>query len=139
MDLADDLPLVGGNVDDLLVAIVNVGRNALEALGSPGCVSLRTACTDLPEGTDVSGEASAAGRFVAVAISDDGPGIHEELGESIFEPFVTTKTMQAKRGSGLGLTIVHKIMREHAGRIDVASAAGAGTTVTLYLRALAGD
>jgi len=136
MDMAGDLPLVYANVDDLLVAVINVGRNAVEAVGASGRVLFRTAYADLPEGEDVSGAFSSAGRFVSVVVSDDGPGIPEGLGESVFEPFVTTKTMQAKRGSGLGLTIVHKIMREHAGRIEVAPLPGGGTTVTLYLRAL---
>lgn len=140
MKLADGLPLTHASVDDILAAAIHVGRNAIEAVEPSGRVVLNTACADLPAGFDVSGSPSPAGTFVCFSVCDDGTGIPEELQESMFEPFMTTKNMRAKRGSGLGLTIVHKIMREHRGRIGVVSKLGEGTTVTLYLRAwTAGD
>jgi signal transduction histidine kinase len=65
---------------------------------------------------------------VVVEIRDDGPGIAPEVRERLFEPFVTTKV---GRGSGLGLSISRKIVEEHGGRLELESALGAGTCVTL--------
>jgi signal transduction histidine kinase len=65
---------------------------------------------------------------VVVEIRDDGPGIAPEVRERLFEPFVTTKV---GRGSGLGLSISRKIVEEHGGQLELESALGAGTCVTL--------
>jgi signal transduction histidine kinase len=62
-----------------------------------------------------------------VRISDTGSGIPDDIMEKIFEPYFTTKPF----GTGLGLTIVFKIMKEHFGDISVTSRVGEGTTVTL--------
>jgi signal transduction histidine kinase len=66
---------------------------------------------------------------VELRITDDGPGIPADITDRIFNPFFTTKP----QGSGLGLAIVRKIVDAHDGRIDVATAAGQGTTFTVYL------
>ena len=66
---------------------------------------------------------------VSVSFADTGSGISaEELGK-VFEPYFTTKTT----GSGLGLLIVHRIVREHGGEVEFESEEGEGTTVTIYL------
>jgi len=136
VDLADGLPLVNACVDDVVAAVDNVARNAVEAAAPTGRVSLRTGCTDLPDGAGVCGAPSPAGKFVSIEVTDDGAGIAEDLAKDVFEPFVTTKSAHARRGSGLGLAIVHKIMREHEGRIDLTSVPGEGTTVALHFRVL---
>jgi signal transduction histidine kinase len=68
---------------------------------------------------------------VAVSIADNGPGIPEHIQARIFEPFFTTKPVG--EGSGLGLDIARKIVDKHQGRIDLHSAAGLGTTFTVWL------
>ncbi len=68
-------------------------------------------------------------RFVAIDISDDGPGIKKEQLEHIFTPFFTTKS----RGTGLGLAICQKIVSEHRGILKVDSEPGKGTTFTVML------
>jgi len=70
-----------------------------------------------------------AGDEVLVRISDTGAGIPDEIMDKIFEPYFTTKPF----GTGLGLTIVFKIVKEHFGDISVQSRVGEGTTVTLAL------
>jgi len=71
---------------------------------------------------------------VAVTISDTGPGIPPEVRDKIFEPFFTTKPMG--KGTGLGLSTCHGIIEEHGGRIDLETAHGRGTTLTILLPAL---
>jgi len=64
-----------------------------------------------------------------VSIADSGGGIPQEQINRIFEPFYTTK----KKGSGLGLMIVQRIVRDHGGRIDLESHVGKGTTFRIWL------
>jgi signal transduction histidine kinase len=66
---------------------------------------------------------------VWVSVADTGGGIPEEQISRIFEPFYTTK----KKGTGLGLMIVQRIVRAHAGRIELESHAGRGTTFQIWL------
>jgi signal transduction histidine kinase len=77
---------------------------------------------------------SGADHYVRINVSDTGPGIPPELAGQIFDPFVTTK--EGGTGSGLGLAVVHGIVRSHGGRIDCSSSPGAGTTFTVLLPAL---
>ena len=75
--------------------------------------------------------AAATPEGVQVEIQDDGPGLPEEVRGRLFQPFVTTK--EPGRGTGLGLSMCHRIVTEHGGRIDVRSEEGAGTSFTLTL------
>lgn len=67
----------------------------------------------------------------SLSVNDDGCGMPEEVREHIFDPFFTTKS--TGRGTGLGLSISHTIVDQHGGRLDIESAAGAGTTVHISL------
>jgi signal transduction histidine kinase len=69
------------------------------------------------------------GEWLAVTVSDDGPGVPEQLHERLFEPFVTGR----KRGTGLGLAISYNIISDHGGDIQVESEPGVGTTVLVSL------
>jgi CheY-like chemotaxis protein len=75
------------------------------------------------------------GRYVCLHISDTGSGIDPAIVDRIFEPFFTTKAMS--EGSGLGLSIVHNIVRSHDGAIVLESEPGSGSTFRIYLPALA--
>jgi signal transduction histidine kinase len=76
-----------------------------------------------------TGQSGSVADGVWVSISDTGCGIPQEQQNRIFEPFYTTK----KKGSGLGLMIVHRIVREHGGLIKVESQVGKGTTFRVWL------
>lgn len=93
-------------------AILNLAKNAIAAMPEGGLLRLATARTD---------------EAVALEISDTGAGIAEENLGKIFEPYYTTKS----DGTGLGLTITYKIMKEHGGDIQVRSKPGQGTAFTL--------
>jgi len=78
----------------------------------------------------------ADGTWMQIAIGDTGVGISPSNLEHIFDPFYTTKHESIEReGTGLGLTIVHQIIQEHHGYIEVESTVGAGTTFYINLRA----
>jgi signal transduction histidine kinase len=70
---------------------------------------------------------------VRVEVVDDGVGIPEQIRHRVFDPFFTTK--KGNRGTGLGLTVCHQIVREHRGAMEISSAPGGGTRVTVLLPA----
>ena len=110
----DDLPPVRVDRDQLKQAFFNVIKNAMEAMTNGGILKIST---------------YNEGRFVAIAFTDTGPGIAPDQLGSIFEAYQTTKN----EGTGLGLLIVQRIIREHGGQIEVDSRPGEGTTFILYL------
>jgi PAS domain S-box-containing protein len=116
LDLADELPPIHGNPGKLQQVFLNLLLNAKDAM--PGGGRLRVA-------TLVNGRVEAL-------ISDSGSGIAPEHLKRIYDPFFTTKTLSGdKRGTGLGLSVSYGIIQEHAGKIHVESAVGAGTTFHL--------
>jgi len=97
---------------------------------------IQNACQALPDrqkGISVTTASDREGSNVLIVIRDEGVGIHPEALPRIREPFFTTK--QDSGGIGLGLSISSKIVEEHRGTLSLASAQGAGTTVTITLPA----
>ncbi|RII29545.1 MAG: histidine kinase [Geobacter sp.] len=115
LDCPDEL-LVVANRDRLTQVLLNIARNALQAM---------------PEGGILNIYAQLAGPMASIQIKDTGQGISPEILPRIFEPFFTTKA----RGTGLGLALCKKIVEEHNGDISVASGPGSGTTITVTLPA----
>jgi CheY-like chemotaxis protein len=72
------------------------------------------------------------GEYVKLTISDTGHGISEDITQKIFDPFFTTKTADKKRGSGLGLSVVDAVVKDHNGYIDLESKIGSGTIFYFY-------
>ncbi len=118
LELADDLPAIHGNTGKLQQVFLNLLLNAKEAM--PGGGRLRVA--------------TLANGHVEAIVADSGSGIAPENLKRIYDPFFTTKTMPKpgeRRGTGLGLAVTYGIIQEHAGKIQVESARGAGTTFHL--------
>jgi PAS domain S-box-containing protein len=118
VDLTEDLPAIHGNPGKLQQVFLNLLLNAKEAM--PGGGRLRVA-------TQVNGHVEAV-------VADSGAGIAAEHLKRIYDPFFTTKTTPRpgeRRGTGLGLSVSYGIIQEHAGKIHVESAVGAGTTFHL--------
>jgi CheY-like chemotaxis protein len=114
-------------------ALLNIAINARDAM--PGGGSLRfhaEPCLALPDDVhgDLDAEPSAAA-YVAIAITDSGTGMPEDVKERAFEPFFTTKDVG--RGTGLGLSTVYGFVKQSKGGVSIDSAVGSGTTVTLYI------
>ncbi len=115
VELTKNLPVLELDGAQMQQAFYNLLRNAYQALGAEeGEIVLRTRCTDFE---------------VVVSVTDNGSGISPEVLGTIFEPFQTTKK---STGTGLGLLIVRRIVREHGGEIEVESKEGQGTTITLF-------
>lgn len=115
----------------LVRAITNLVRNALEALDGPGKVSITTRSAELSAPL-LGYEVVAPGSYAVVSVSDTGRGIEAAGLARVFEPFFSSKRIRQTSGSGLGLAVVHGVVKEHDGYLDVASQPGQGTTFTLY-------
>ncbi len=118
LELAEDLPAIHGNAGKLQQVFLNLLLNAKEAMPTGGTLRVTT----------------VANGHVEAIIADSGSGIAPEHLKRIYDPFFTTKTMPKpgeRRGTGLGLSVSYGIIQEHAGKIHVESAVGAGTTFHL--------
>jgi PAS domain S-box-containing protein len=123
LDLASDLPTLSADPHQLHQVIINLVTNAHQALRQ----------TPPPRRLRLSTRHGPAPRTVALEVTDNGPGIPEEILDRIFEPFFTTKP--AGQGTGLGLPLCQGIVEEHGGAIRVRSAPGRGTTFEVELPA----
>lgn len=129
-------PPVLANATQVGQALVNLGTNAIHAIGEArGTVRIELSAIPLaaPAAEKVG---LAAGLFAALRVSDTGSGMDRAMLQRIFEPFFTTK--EVGQGTGLGLAVVHGVMRTHMGAVDVHSQPGQGSTFTLYFPAHAG-
>lgn len=113
-NLATNLPQAPIDAGQLKQVLVNLIKNAMHAMTRGGELTLATGVT---------------GDGVWMSVADTGGGIPQEKINQIFQPFFTTK----KHGSGLGLMIVQRIVREHGGRIEVESNVGTGTLFRVWL------
>lgn len=113
VDIAPDLPRLVGDEDLLHRALFNLVLNAVQAVDADGHVYVQ-ADRQAPAGVDGSSVAMT-GDLVAITVTDDGPGIPEELKDRLFEPFVSGKS----GGTGLGLPVVHRAVEAHRGVILV--------------------
>lgn len=115
LDLSDNLPTALIDPDQFQQVFYNLLRNAYQAIsGEDGLIEIRTRSTE----TDF-----------LISISDNGTGIPPENMGSLFEPYKTTKSS----GTGLGLLIVRRIIREHGGEIEVQSQPEQGTNILIHL------
>lgn len=116
-EYASGLPLVSADADQLKQVLVNLVSNAVQAME--------------PTGGHITVRVWDDDGFVFMSIRDTGPGIPPEDMRRVFDPFYSTRD----DGTGLGLTIVHRIIDQHGGRIEVESELGTGTTFTVALPA----
>ncbi|HIQ36417.1 MAG TPA: response regulator, partial [Desulfocapsa sulfexigens] len=115
--------------------IMNICTNAYHAMESSGGVlAVTLSQTNLDEMTAHTKGDLISGEYIMLQISDTGCGMNAADKERIFEPFFTTKTEE--KGTGMGLSVVHGIVKEHGGSIVVNSEPGAGTTFTIYFPAI---
>ena len=113
-ELRSDLPLLELDRDQMKQAFYNVIKNSFEAMKRRGILRIRTDIED---------------KHVLVSFTDTGGGMSAESLSRVFEPYFTTKTS----GSGLGLLIVRRIVREHGGELAIESQEGKGITLTIRL------
>lgn len=120
------LPPVRGDKAQLTQVFLNLVKNALQAMSGGGALTITTrAETDF----HIRNRRAGRSRFIWVDIEDEGSGIKEEDLPHIFSPYFTTKNI----GTGLGLAVSYRIIKEHGGLIRVESAEGQGTTFKISL------
>jgi two-component system NtrC family sensor kinase len=116
LDLDSQIPEVMASTNQMRQVMLNMFKNAKEAMPNGGTLTVRTANED---------------QKVSVHIQDSGVGIPEEIRNKIFEAFFTTK--QKVKGVGLGLSVCYGIIKDHGGDIKVESEEGKGTTFIISL------
>ena len=115
LNLAENLPKVRGNAEMLKQCLINLVKNAQEAMPDGGKIAVRT---------------RRSGDVVFLEVEDNGSGIPPELHEQVFSPFFSTKD----KGAGLGLAMTRKIVGEMSGKVYLSSQPDKGTTISLALK-----
>jgi signal transduction histidine kinase len=119
-----------GDPTQLELALLNLTINARDAMPVGGLLRIETRNVP-PDAPGRPADLAELGECVALAVSDNGTGMSEDVRARVFEPFFTTKDVG--RGSGLGLSMVYGVAKQLGGTVTVDSAPGLGTCVTIYL------
>lgn len=131
---ASDMPAISGDSTQIHQIMMNLLTNSAHSIGDQGgAVTVSIDSVHIADGDLSRTTALTRGRYVRLTVSDTGAGMSPETMEHIFDPFFTTKPVG--QGTGLGLSVVHGIMRSHQGAITVHSSLGEGATFRLYFPA----
>ncbi len=128
------LPLIIADPNQMQQVFLNLFLNSIEATPQGGIIAVTTRLIEDPDLLRYKKKYPGlltGNRYVRLQFSDNGTGMSSEIAEKVFEPFFTTKTT----GSGLGLSIVYRTLKENGAAIAVNSIEGKGTTFTLFFRA----
>jgi len=131
LDLDPSLWNIEGNQSQLLQVLMNLLTNAVEAFEGRGRIAMSSRNVEMTEPLAQAFPEMRPGRYVYLAVVDNGRGISNKLIGKVFEPFITTKF----RGRGMGLASAGRNVREHGGHITVRSREGQGSTFSVYLPA----
>jgi CheY-like chemotaxis protein len=127
---AGDAAIVG-DATQLHQVAMNLCTNALQAMENGGVLEVVLDCADVAQERRLSNGNLTSGAYVRLCVSDTGSGIPPQVLDRMFDPFFTTKGVG--EGTGLGLSLVHGIVADLGGAIDVRTTAGRGTTFTIWL------
>lgn len=127
-----------GSESRLVRMLTNLVNNAAEAIRGPGQVVICVGKEELSEPRS-GHEVISPGDYVTIEVTDSGCGMDAKTIARIFEPFFSTKSANERSGSGLGLSVVAGLVKDHEGSLDVKSIPGKGTTFTVYLPAVAAE
>ncbi|MBD3382306.1 MAG: PAS domain S-box protein [candidate division Zixibacteria bacterium] len=131
-ELDSKLMNIKGGKSQITRVISNLTSNALDSMQEIGCLTIKTENYYAEDISKKYGKVPR-GEYVKLTISDTGCGIAADIINNIFDPFFSTKTADKKRGSGLGLSVVHAVIQDHNGFIDLKSEVGKGTSFYIYL------
>ncbi|MBM4327467.1 MAG: hypothetical protein FJ118_09920 [Deltaproteobacteria bacterium] len=118
LELAEDLPKIYGDRDQIKQGLLNVTLNAIEAMPNGGTITIR-------------GEALSDSKRMRIRVEDTGAGVPKDIQHNIFEPFFSTKADE--KGVGLGLSVLFGIISQHGGTVEVESSEGKGAAFILTL------
>ena len=137
IELADDLHPISGDINQLEQILLNLASNAKDAMSQGGCLSIKSGNITMDSKRVKTQPDLSPGEYVLLSVADTGMGMNEETLTHMYEPFYTTKP--AGEGTGLGMSTVYGIVKNHGGAIDCVSQSGQGTTFNLYFPALQGN
>lgn len=123
-----------GQIDQVLM---NLCINARDAMPDGGDLLINTSNIDIDKDYARYHVDAKEGKYIVLSVSDTGTGIPAEYVQKVFDPFFTTK--EPGKGTGLGLSVVHGIVGQHKGFVNVYSEFGIGTTFNIYLPAVEGE
>ncbi len=126
-NLYDNIPQVMADKEQISRAFINIINNAIQAMPNGGSLTITTSIQETPESMIES--VNDISNLVKIIFADTGVGIPSDIKDKIFQPYVTTK----EGGTGLGMTVVQRIITEHNGKIEFASEENVGTKFTIYL------
>ncbi len=129
-DIPNDLSNISGNATQVHQAILNICVNARDAMPDGGVLRIQTENITIDADNEHHYPEIQHGSYVSISISDTGSGIPEDIKDKLFRPFFSTK--EEGKGTGLGLTTVEYILRNHNGYVRVDSEQGRGSTFSLY-------
>ncbi len=129
--LADELMCISGGSSQVYRVLANLLTNARDAIEGEGQISIKSE-NNYVDISAINFGRIPVGEYVKLTISDTGCGISPDIIQKIFDPFFTTKQTDKQRGSGLGLSVVDSVMKDHGGHLDIRSSVGSGTTFYLY-------
>ena len=127
----DSQPSIIGDSGTLEQVIMNLVINACDAMKDGGNIIIKTRNVIIDEHQSKIMPEASLGEYICLSIEDNGCGMDDETQKHIFEPFFTTKGRDD--GTGLGLSVVYGIVKQHKGWIDIDSEIGVGTTFSVYL------
>ena len=125
-----DVPDVVAHPTEVHQVLLNLCTNAAHAMDGSGTLTVSLAAVSVDGGAEASPVGLMPGRYARLTVEDNGSGMDEATIGRIFDPFFTTK--EVGHGTGLGMTVVHRIMTSLRGVITVSSVPGQGTAVALY-------
>lgn len=138
-EIDESCPSILADSGQIYQVLMNLCTNARQSIGDQhGRITIKLSKVTAIEAnyTDSTG-GKAPGEFLDLEVTDSGCGIEEDTLKRIFDPFFTTK--KKEHGTGLGLAVVHGIIKKHKGEIQVSSTVGSGTTFHVYLAAEGGE
>ena len=123
--------IIDGDPTEIYQIIVNICTNATHAMSGGGTLTVNLDSVQAEDTLVSTGDQPISGKYAKIVISDTGHGIPSSEIDKVFDPYFTTKDVG--KGTGIGLTVVHGIVKSHHGEISVSSSADQGTTFTILL------
>jgi PAS domain S-box-containing protein len=133
LNLDKNLSAINGDKGQIEQVITNLSVNARDAMEDTGKLIIRTKSINIENTESVEIPNANPGKYVVLEVEDNGTGMDKATLDKIFEPFYTTK--EVGEGTGMGLSVVHGIIKNHKGWIDVDSQPGYGTVFKIFLPA----